>query len=267
VRRVITWHSDIVRQKSLLRLYRPFLDRLLQTADAIIVPTPLHLQLSEQLSAVRDRSKLHVVPFGFDLSRFAVAPDAAGRIRGEHPGKFVVLALGRHVYYKGFEYLIRALELVPDAHLLLGGRGPLTAELAALARRTGIDERVQFLGRIPEEELPAYYHACDICCMPSVERAEAFGIVQLEAMAAGKPVVCCDLGNAVNWVNRDGETGLAVPPRDPAALAQAITRLRDDAGLRARLGARGRERALTDFSPGRMREGTLAVYRKVLEAR
>ena len=101
-------------------------------------------------------------------------------------------------------------------------------------------------------------------CLPSVEPAEAFGIVQVEAMACGRPVLCCQLGNGVNWVNRDGETGLAVPPADPAALAAALGRLRDDPALRARLGEEGRRRAYATFSAGAVARGTLAVYREVL---
>jgi glycosyltransferase involved in cell wall biosynthesis len=264
VKRVITWHSDIVRQKSLLKLYRPFLNRLVREADAIILPTPAHLSASGQLGAVRDSSKFHVVPYGLDLSSFVRPSAAAEAIRAGHQGKLLVLALGRHVYYKGFEYLIRALPLAPNVHVLLGGRGPLTAELVALARSLGVQERIEFLGRIPEERLAAHYQACDVYCMPSVERAEAFGIVQVEAMAAGKPVVCCELGNGVNYVNRHGETGLAVAAKDAAALAAALQRLHADPGLRARLGEQARRRALAEFSLEKMRDRTLAVYRHVL---
>lgn len=267
VRRVITWHSDIVRQKNLLRLYRPFLDRLVRTADAIILPTPAHRSASEQLGAVLDPSKFNIVPYGFDFSRLAERPAGAEAIRARHGGKLLVFALGRHVYYKGFEYLIRALQQAPDARVVLGGRGPLTAELVALARSLGVDKRIDLVGRIPEERLTDYYHACDVFCMPSVEKAEAFGIVQLEAMAAGKPVVCCELGNGVTYVNRHGETGLVVPPKDPAALAAALQSLYADPALRARLGEQARRRALGEFSLQNMRDGTLAVYRKVLQAR
>jgi rhamnosyl/mannosyltransferase len=264
VRRVITWHSDIVRQKNLLRLYRPFLNRLVGSADAIILPTPAHLSASEQLGAVRDRSRFHVVPFGFDFSHFAKSSEGAEAIRARYKDKLLVFALGRHVYYKGFEYLIRALQIAPDAHVVLGGRGPLTSELVALARSLGVEKRIDLAGRIPEERLTDYYQACDVFCMPSVEKAEAFGIVQLEAMAAGKPVVCCELYNGVTYVNRDGETGFVVPPKDPGALAEALQRLYVDPGLRARLGEQARRRALGEFSLERMRDGTLAVYRKVL---
>ena len=99
--------------------------------------------------------------------------------------------------------------------LVLGGQGPLTEELRRAAAEAGVAPAFDFAGRIPDVDLPAYYHASDVYCLPSVERAEAFGIVQVEAMASGRPVVCCELGNGVTWVNQDGVTGLVVPPADP----------------------------------------------------
>jgi glycosyltransferase involved in cell wall biosynthesis len=264
VKRVITWHSDIVRQKRLVMFYRPFLRHLLNTADAIIIPTPAHRTSSEHLSEIEEHGRFHVVPFGVDLSRFRHRPEAAEAIRKRHAGRFLIFALGRHVYYKGYEYLIRALPLVPEAGLVLGGRGPLTDSLMKLAQDLGVRERIEFTGRIPEADLPAYYHACDVFCLPSVEQAEAFGIVQIEAMASGRPVVCCQLHNGVTWVNQDGITGLVVPPANPAALAAALTRLMREPALRARLGEQGRTRAFGVFTLEAMARGTLSVYRSVL---
>jgi rhamnosyl/mannosyltransferase len=264
VKRIIGWHSDIVRQQRLLKLYRPLLNHSLRTADAIIAATPAHISSSEQLSSVRDTARFRVVPYGFDLSRFSERPPLADEIRSRYGGKFLVFALGRHVYYKGFEFLIRALADVPEAALALGGQGPLTPQLQRIARAAGVADRVQFVGRIPDRDLPGWYHACDAFCLPSVEPAEAFGIVQVEAMACGKPVVCCQLNNGVTWVNRDRETGLVVPPADAAALAGALTRLLRDPALRARLGAQGRHRAFSEFTSDAMAKATLAVYREVL---
>ncbi|MEX1109498.1 MAG: glycosyltransferase [Dongiaceae bacterium] len=264
VKRVIGWHSDIVRQQNLLKLYRPFLIHSLRAADAIIAATPAHISSSEQLSPVRGTAKLRVVPYGFDLSRFERRPALADEISRRFGGRFLVFALGRHVYYKGFEFLIRALASLPGVALALGGQGPLTPELERIAREAGVAERVHFVGRIADKDLPAWYHACDAFCLPSVEPAEAFGIVQVEAMACGKPVVCCQLDNGVNWVNLDGETGFAVPPADPAALAGALARLQQDATLRAGLGEAGRRRALAHFTSAAMAKSTLAIYREVL---
>ena len=265
VKRVISWHSDIVRQQKLLALYRPFLDRLVRTADAIIAATPAHISSSQQLDALPERARLHVVPYGFDLSRFRDCPALAGELRQRYGASFLVFALGRHVYYKGFEFLIRALTQMPEAAVMLGGQGPLTGELERTARECGVADRVHFVGRIAEADLPAYYHACDAFCLSSVEAAEGFGIVQIEAMASGKPVVCCELRNGVTWVNQDGITGLVVPPADPAALAGAFRRLLAEPGLRARLGAQGRTRAYSVFTLEAMARGTLEVYRAVLK--
>jgi rhamnosyl/mannosyltransferase len=267
VPRIISWHSDIVRQERLLKLYRPFLDRLLRSASAIIAATPAHLESSTQLAAARGRASFHVIPYGLDLARFRAQPPLAEEIRRRHGDRFLIFALGRHVYYKGFEFLIRALGELPQAMLILGGQGPLTGRLVEVAREAGVANRVDFAGRIRETDLPAYYHACDVYCLPSVERAEAFGIVQVEAMASGKPVLCCELRNGVTWVNQDGVTGLVVPPADPAALAAALRRLADDAGLRSRLGAQARKRALGTFTQEAMARATLDVYRQVLQPR
>jgi rhamnosyl/mannosyltransferase len=150
-----------------------------------------------------------------------------------------------------------------EALLILGGTGPLSATLHKLVAAEGLENRVVFAGRIPDEELPAYYHAAEVYCLPSVEPSEAFGLVQVEAMACGKPVVCCELGNGVSYVNQHEVTGLVVPPRDPPALASAINRLLDNGALRQKMGETGRARAKDEFTLERMWRETLAVYRQV----
>ena len=270
VKRVITWHSDIVRQKRLLKLYQSFLKGLLNRVDAIIVPTPAHISSSSQLTGCRRPECFHIVPFGIDYAPFDRAAQQHQRIAdlranlGGGDEVPIAFTVGRHVYYKGLEYLIRAMIDVPQGILVIGGDGPLTASLKAVSRSLGLDARVHFVGRIPDEELPFYYHACEVFCMPSVAPAEAFGLVQLEAMACGKPVVCCELHNGVTYVNRDAETGLVVPPRDPKVLAAALNHLFADPALRKSLGERGQHRARTEFSVDSMVAGTLDVYRSLL---
>jgi glycosyltransferase involved in cell wall biosynthesis len=263
VRFVLTWHSDIVKQRRLLQFYKPFLERLIARSAAVIAPTPAHFQSMPQLGALVPEGKRAVVPFGFDLRPFAAPHPKARELRASFGAKSV-FALGRHVYYKGFEYLVRAMAQVPGAVLVLGGSGPLTDSLKAIAASAGVAERVRFVGRIAEPDLPAYYQACDVFCLPSVEPSEAFGIVQVEAMAAGKPVVCTQLGNGVNWVNPPDVAGLTVPPRDARALAQALRNLLSDDALRAQLGASAAKRAAEQFSLRALRDGTLAVYRRAL---
>lgn len=268
VKLVITWHSDIIRQKRLLRLYRPFLGRIMDRADAVIVPTPQHISSSTELRRMRHPERVRVVPFGIDYSRFEQAATRVSEIvalkEKAGAGNCVLFALGRHVYYKGFEYLIRAMLDVPNAVLWVGGTGPLTESLKALARSLNLADKVKFLGRVADEDLPLYYHACDIFCMPSIEPAEAFGLVQIEAMACGKPVICCELGNGVNYVNPNGGTGITVPPRDVRALAGAINDLVKSEERRRQLGLAGFSRVRQEFSIERMVEGTLDVYRSLL---
>jgi glycosyltransferase involved in cell wall biosynthesis len=265
VKLVISWHSDIVRQKRLLAVYRPLLDRVVARADAIVAATPLHFSSSAQLGAA-DPAKLRVVPYGIDFTPYEspVAVAAGARLREKLYARFIVFALGRHVYYKGFEYLVRAMHQIrDDAALVLGGTGPLTQELKALARALCVEQRVIFAGRIPEPELPAYYHAADVYCMPSTESSEAFGLVQAEAMACGKPVVSCDLGNGVNYVNQHGVTGLVVPPRDPDALAGAMNHFLDDKPKRLQMGKAAHERVKREFTLENMWDGMLRVYRQI----
>jgi len=266
---VITWHSDVIRQQGYLHLYKPFLDRIVRRADAIIAPTPRHFSESRQLSACENQRKLHVIPFGIDFNGLAMTPGreiSVKKLKALYGEKKTIFSVGRHVYYKGYEYLLRAMKDV-DATLLLGGTGPLTVELKRLANSLGLGGKVVFLGRIPDEELPAYHHAADVYCMPSVERSEAFGIAQVEAMVCRKPVVCCELNNGVTYVNRHGVTGLVVPPRDIPALATALNELLSDEKKRDAMGEAAYARAREEFTLERMCRETLRVYRSVLDGK
>ena len=264
---IITWHGDVTRQKRLQKLLGPLVNPVLAGARVVVAATPAHFSSSTQLGAVADENRKHVIPFGLRLSDYAATPAnqaAAARIRERHPGKSLIFAVGRHIYYKGFEYLIRAMADLPDAVLLLGGRGPLTEELQQIARDTGAPERIVFAGRIPDEELVDYYYACDVYCMPSIAPSEAFGLVQVEAMACKKPVVCCELYNGVTYVNRHEETGLVAQPKDVAGLQAALRRLLENPELRRKYGEQGYRRAWDEFTTDRMATDMLALYRRVL---
>jgi len=176
-------------------------------------------------------------------------------------GSRILLAVGRLVYYKGFNYLIEAMSGV-DGRLLIIGEGPLRAKLERLAADHGVHERVVFLGRVPDAT--PYYHACDVFVLPSIARSEAFGIVQLEAMAAGKPVINTRLDSGVPFVSLHDATGLTVPPGDPKALASAANRLLDDLELRSFYGEAGRVRVRTLFGVEPMASRTLEIYDSVM---
>jgi rhamnosyl/mannosyltransferase len=263
---VVTWHSDIVRQRSLLKLYWPMLRTLLDRAERVITFTPGHLSSSTQLGYVPSH-KLRIVPMGIDevpLRQTDEVEAARRRIAPKLAGKRVVFSLGRHIYYKGYVYLVEAMQTLPkDVLLVLAGVGPLTPALRQRARELGLEDRVLFAGNVTDPEKVAWMRSCDVFCLPSIEPSEAFGIATAEAMLCGKPAVVCELGNGVNYLNRHEITGLTVPRRDPAALAAALGRLLASKALREQLGWQAQEWVRTEFSIQAMREGTLDVYREV----
>ncbi len=175
----------------------------------------------------------------------------------------ILLFVGRLRYYKGLDTLISALPRI-RARLVVAGSGPMRAEWEELATQLRVADRVTWLGDVPDDDLPAIYHLADLFVLPASHPSEAFGLVQVEAMAAGLPVVCTELGTGTTYVNRDGETGLVVPPREPAALADAVNRLLGDAGLRRELGDGARVRA-REFDLETMVDRTLGVYTQVLQ--
>jgi len=263
---VLTYHSDIVRQKAALAVYSPLLRRFLSKVDLIISGSPNLVEHSEFLQPFA--AKCRVVPFGYDLTRYEATPQTlarAARLREGHTLP-IVLFVGRLVYYKGVDVLVRAMADV-DADLVVIGTGPLEGTMREIAVASGISSRITFMPPVPDEELVAWYHAADVFCLPSVERSEAFGAVQVEAHACGTPVVSTDLPTGVPFVNEDGVTGLIVPPGDAGALGGALRRLVDDPELRARLGAQARDRAHTMFTLQAMTTGVMDVYCEALEMR
>ncbi len=262
-RTVLTYHSDIVRQKITRALYRPLMERVLARVDRIIATSPNYIASSPVLS--RWKEKCIVIPLGIEPTPFERAADE--RAASSAPARvFHLLFVGKLRYYKGVNYLLAALRELPDAQLTIVGTGPQERAWRDEARTLGVAERVCFAGEARDEELPAYYATCDVFVLPASERSEAFGIVQLEAMAAGKPVVCTEVGTGTSFVNQDGETGFVVPARDARALVCALARLRDDANLRARLGAAGHARVRAQFTVEQMVTRIEQVYAQVLGA-
>jgi glycosyltransferase involved in cell wall biosynthesis len=262
---VVTYHSDIVRQRRTLAAYRPFLERFLDSVDVIIASSPNMVEHSPFLAPRAE--KCRVVNFGLHVERVAGTAETlerAEQLREQHAGRKIVLFVGRLIYYKGADVLVRAMANV-DADLVMIGSGPLESQLREIAAAGGIAKRVTWLGPQSEEELAAWYHAADVFALPSVARSEAFGLVQIEAHAAGTPVVSTNLTTGVPYANLDGITGLIVPVGDAAALAQALNRLLSDDELRARLGEQARERALTEFTIPRMVDQTLQVYGEAID--
>jgi len=256
---IVSYHSDIIRQAPLDWVFNPLLHRLLRRSRAVLSMSPNYLESSPILNCYRE--KCHVVPHGIDPADFSHAdPASVSAIRQQY-GPRIVLAIGRLVYYKGFEFLIRAMASV-DGHLLIVGSGPLHAHLLHTAQALGIADRVTFLGEV--EHVVPLYHAADIFVLPSVARSEAFGIAQLEAMACSKPVINTQLDSGVPYVSLNGISGITVPPGDSQALACAINTLLDNDALRLRFGAAGRRRVSEEFTLELMTQRMLGLYREVL---
>ena len=218
---VLHWHSDIVSQRFFLALYKPLQTWLIRRADRILGTTPVYVASSPYLKGVQE--KCGYVPIGIAPIQLDAAHAEA--IRTRHSGKTLLFSLGRLVPYKGFSYLIEAMSLLPDRfHLILGGKGPLKEALEAQIREKDLQHRVNLLtGYIPDETVYALFGAADIFVLPSVMKTEAFGIVQIEAMSCGTPVVATRIPESgVSWVNEEGVSGRNAAPEDARSLADAI---------------------------------------------
>jgi len=260
---VLHWHSDIIRQQSVMRFYAPLLqNRLLQRADRIVVATPLHLKHSRWLEPYRD--KVVVIPFGLELERFRPTPAILRRAAEFREsvavrGRKILLNVGRLVGYKGQQYAIEAMQHL-DAELWLAGDGPLRIELQALASKCNVTNKVRFWGAITDEDLPALLHACDAFVFPSITTNEAFGLVLVEAMACGKPLVACNLASGVPYVCANEVNGLICQPADAKGLALVIQSILQNPDYAARLGQAGFMRAWSEFSAPVMITKTLELF-------
>lgn len=260
-RLVITYHSDIVRQKKMAAAFMPILRHALKKAAAIIVSSPNYIDSSDVL--MHYRAKCRVIPFGVSVDHFDEYDSwEVQRIQQQY-GPRLVLGVGRMVFYKGFEHLVRAMEIV-DGKLVIIGSGPLREHLQQLANELRLKERVMLLDEV--EDVRPYYHAADVFALSSIMRSEAFGIVQLEAMACGKPVVNTQLDSGVPFVSPHEVSGLTVPPADPVALGVAINELLDNPSRRAKLGMGARNRVTQSFTVEKMVQDTFDLYQDVMAA-
>ncbi len=258
---LITYHSDVVKQQHILRFYNPLLCRVLHDAAGIFVASPNYVQSSPYLRPLAP--KCTIVPFAVDADRFAeaeplFAPD----------GRFTLLFMGRHRYYKGGDDLLRAMAQLPSdlpVRLLFGGDGPLRGAWQQLSHDLGLADRVQFVGQISEADLAKFYASGDLFVLPANSRAEAFGKVLQEAMAAGLPCLTTELGTGTSFVVQDGVTGRVVPPQQPEALAAAIHQLARQPELCHEMGLAGQKRARDEFSLQQMVAKVLGVYTAVLQ--
>jgi rhamnosyl/mannosyltransferase len=252
------WHSDIVKQKHMLKLYAPWLKWLINRADGIIATSQQYANSSKWLSHNID--KVSIIPIGVaDKSQLA-SQELVNKIRSEYLGNKIVLSIGRSAIYKGIIHLIEACKYTNDDIVVLIG-GPGVESFRHLIQKLGLEYKVKILGEISDQQLPSYYSACDIFCLPSILRSEAYGIVQVEAMSFSKPVISCDIsGSGVAWVNEHEKSGLIVPPADSLALANAINKLCQDDKLRNNMAVYARKKFEQELTAEKMVKKTIQMY-------
>lgn len=245
-RAAVIWHSDVVKQKKLMLFYKPVMRKMLKRADCIIAATQGHIDGSSYLPEFRE--KCRVVPYGIvpeeylSIKRVPILTELCSS-----RDSVKVFFTGRLVYYKGVDVLLKAFRQVNGCELFVAGTGELEDGLKRYAKENGLEGKVHFLGYLPDDRLRQAYSDCDIFVLPSSAKSEAFGIVQLEAMVYGKPVINTRLASGVPFVSLDGETGLTVPPSDHKALADAINKLAADRELREKYGNNAAKRIKNCF--------------------
>jgi len=270
---VITYHADAPNTggsflRNQLQSYynQHFLPDVLEEAEVIITTSQSYVDESRYLGSYQD--KIRVVPNGINLAEFQTdLSKKECRMKLDLPlDKLIILFFGNLVPYKGPEVLLRAFSLIkeetPDLELLYVGRGPLLAELQSLSRELGVAEDVHFAGYVADQDKALYYQAADIFCLPSVNLAEAFGIVNLEAMASGLPIIASHLGGIPDLV--DGSNGLTVTPGDVDKLAEALHYLAENPDEREKMGRAG-YRKVQDYSWERMARKTEEIYQELLQ--
>lgn len=256
---IVHYHSDIVRQRIFNFLISPFINHTLKRAQKILVSNPNLIKNSPYLQKFQE--KCQVIPFGVDLTKFEIFDESEVQKIKEKYGDFV-LFVGRLNYYKGLQYLIEAMKEI-EANLVIIGQGPLEKKLKAQSSK--LKNKIFFLPFIQEAKLINYYQACSVFVLPSIFPSEAFGLVLIEAMACGKPVISTEIGTGTSFVNQDGMTGFVVPPRDSHALATAIKKILVNKDLAKKLGQNARNRVEKEFSLARTLKETENIYKSLIK--
>ncbi|WP_447643060.1 MULTISPECIES: glycosyltransferase [Chitinophagaceae] len=259
------WHSDIVRQKTILKFYKPLQTWMLKRSSIIAGTSPVYLDYSPFLQPYKN--KLVLVPIGIPPVNTSVNDVTVEKIKSLANGRKIVFSLGRLIYYKGYQYLIEAAKyLNENICVIIGGKGPLREEFEETIRMNGLESKVFLMGRIEEEDLPAYFSGCDLFCLPSTERSEAFGIVQVEAMAYGKPLVATRIeGSGVSWVNEENVSGLNANIEDAKDLADKINTILGNDALTKRLGMGALKRYEGNFTQKKMVDLIVPLYEQILK--
>lgn len=261
---VVWWHCDIVRQKLSLKLLAPIIRHTLEKADLIIVADEENIHSSVFLPHYVD--KCVIIPYGLDFAAYPSKPSNENflteKLRDKSHKK--LLFVGRLVYYKGVDVLIKAMQTVEGAELFIIGNGALEQKLKDYTRQWKLEDKIHFLGAQPRDDLLGAFYDCDVFVFPSVAKTEAFGLCQLEAMFYGKPVINTNLPTAVSKVSINGETGITTPCGDAEGLAEAIKQLIRDDKLREIYGKNAALRVRTHFDKTQMIHRLYACYKSLL---
>ena len=264
---VVHWHSDVIGKGFFGLLFRPLEWALLWRSDVIIATSSAYLESSRTLRPFR--RKACVIPIG-------VADPTARRIEADSndaefefevlKNRKVILSVGRLVPYKGFEFLIEAARYIPEnSVIVVVGDGPLRVRYSELVALYGVGDKIIFAGRVSDEFLRVLYERSSIYCLSSINRAEAFGVVLVEAMANGLPVVATNIpGSGVSWVNRHGQSGLNVPVCNPKAMADAFCRILASMSLQKTLAHGARARYLENFTEREFVKNVISLYENIL---
>ncbi len=263
---VVHWHAEMATRPLLARLIAPFVRHTLNRADCIVVSDSIIVDKSKLLAPHAE--KCTVVPYGCDTDYWGALDEAGRRVADDLKMRFpkLIVSVGRLVPYKGFETLLYAMASV-DAQAVIIGSGPLRQSLERLAAKLEISHKVLFAGSLPRDQIRQYFGAANVFAFPSLTSAEAFGLAQIEAMAAGLPLVNTSLPTAVPRVARHEQEALTVPPGDPTALASALRRLLSDDELARRLGRSASRRAHSEFNEKKYLERMANIYREAVERR
>ncbi|KAA1175415.1 glycosyltransferase [Rhizobium tropici] len=258
---LVTYHSDIVKQKVLLQFYKPLMSRFLCSVDRIVATSPNYLESSDVLR--RFRAKTTVIPLGLDEADYPKADDVTRMLwRNRFPGHFF-LFVGVLRYYKGIHILVEAAKR-NGLSVVVVGSGPMEEELKQAAQGA---ENVHFVGALPDQDKIALLELCEALVFPSPLRSEAFGLSLVEAAMFGKPMISCEIGTGTSFVNLNNETGLVVPPNDVDALSDAMKCISEDAEKAVAMGAAARDRYLAHFTAERMCEGYHRLYDELTAGR
>jgi len=262
---IIHWHSDIVKQKVIYQFYKPVQKKVLQKAKKIIVTSPQYLNTSDQLKNYKDKAV--IIPLGLNTKRLEIKDkniEEFEKIKNKINNKKIVLAVGRLVEYKGFEYLVEASRfLKDDIIVLIAGGGPLYDRLQNKINDLSLSNKVLLLGRI--NDVSIFMKSSDLFCLPSISRNEAFGLVLVEALYFGKPLVTTNVeGSGMNYVNIHNETGLVVSPKDPKALAKTINMILSDKNLYSQFSKNAKER-FKEFEINSIADRLINLYQEVLK--